>query len=159
MNIIEKFKNDIVISRIDNLTKSSTYEVVIECDANDGDYITDSFTMKKDDYENDILLQLVIAYVSSSGKKFRENIWEASYGNHIWENKDLPWLKNYVSDKNLLIYCGAIDDRCHSIVDIEVSYFDENGIEYNVELPDLDTYFDTKKEMIDYLNNLYENRA
>lgn len=37
---------------------------------------------------------------------------------------DLPWLKNYVSDKNLLIYCSAIDDRCYSIVDIEVSYFD-----------------------------------
>lgn len=159
MNIIEKFKNDIVISKIDNLPKSSTYEIVIECDVNDGDYITDSFIMKKDDYETDILLQLVMSYVSSSGSKFQGNIWEASYGHHIWENKDLPWLYNYVSDKNLLIYCGAVDDRCHSIIDIGISYFDENGVEYSVELPDLDNYFDTKEEMIDYLNNLYENRV
>ena len=47
-----------------------------------------------------------------------------------------------------------MDNYCHSINNIEITYFDNKGKEFEVKLPHIDDYFDTKEELIEYLENL-----
>ena len=47
-----------------------------------------------------------------------------------------------------------MNDYYHSINNIEIIYFNNEGKEFEVKLPNIDNYFDTKEELIEYLENL-----
>lgn len=118
------------------------YIVYVECD---GDYMKD--TIDKSSFEEDELLLLVLSYVSKYSGKFSEG--------KSWNDEDFPWLGEYLSDNDILIYAGMCE--CHSNIDIV--YYDSNGIANKVSLPDVDNLFESKEEFVDYLNKLYkENR-
>lgn len=78
------------------------YVVYVECDANDGDYMRDTIEFDKESFEEDELLLLVLSYVSKYSGRFSEKGWNsAGYGHHVDENKDFPWLSEYLSENDI----------------------------------------------------------
>lgn len=139
------------------------YTVHVTCDANDGDYMENTIKVNKSSFENDELFLLVLSYVSKYSGKFSDGKgWNSRcYGHHVDENKDFPWLSNYLSGNDILIYAGMCDMMCHSVSGIDIVYYDNNGIANKVELPDVDDLFESKEEFVSYLNKLcsaYLNR-
>lgn len=94
------------------------YIVYVECDANDGDYMRDTLEFDKSSFEEDELLLLVLSYVSKYSGKFSEGkSWnDGHYGHHVDENEDFPWLSNYLSENDILIFAGMCDTMCHSVL-------------------------------------------
>lgn len=74
---------------------------------------------------------------------------------HVDENKDFPWLSEYLSENDILIFAGMCDTMCHSVSQIRIEYYDNDGRKNKVELPDVDNLFEDKREFVDYLNSLY----
>ena len=133
------------------------YVVYVECDANDGDYMRDTIEFDKESFEEDELLLLVLSYVSKYSGRFSEKGWNsAGYGHHVDENKDFPWLSEYLSENDILIFAGMCDIMCHSVSQIRIEYYDNDGRKNKVELPDVDNLFENKQEFVDYLNSLYK---
>ena len=125
------------------------YVVYVECDANNGDYMRDTIEFDKESFEEDELLLLVLSYVSKYSGRFSEKGWNsAGYGKYVDENTDFPWLSEYLSENDILIFAGMCDTMCHSVSQIR--------IENKVELPDVDNLFENKREFVDYLNSLYK---
>lgn len=78
------------------------YVVYVEWDANDGDYMRDTIEFDKESFEEDELLLLVLSYVSKYSGRFSEKGWNsAGYGHHVDENKDFPWLSEYLSENDI----------------------------------------------------------
>lgn len=78
------------------------YVVYVECDANDGDCMRDTIEFDKESFEEDELLLLVLSYVSKYSGRFSEKGWNsAGYGHHVDENKDFPWLSEYLSENDI----------------------------------------------------------
>lgn len=127
------------------------YVVYVECDANDGDYMRDTIEFDKESFEEDELLLLVLSYVSKRSGRF-----SAGYGKYVGENTDFPWLSEYLSENDILIFAGMCDTMCHSVSQIRIEYYDSDGIKNKVELPDVDNLFENKREFVDYLNSLYK---
>lgn len=123
-----------------------------------GDYMRDTLEFDKSSFEEDELLLLVLSYVSKYSGKFSEGkSWND--GHHVDENEDFPWLRDYLSENDILIFAGMCDTLCHSVSGIDIVYYDDNGIANKVKLPDVDDLFERKEEFVDYLNKLYkENR-
>ena len=122
------------------------YVVYVECDANDGDYMRDTIEFDKESFEEDELLLLVLSYVSKYSGRFSEKGWNsAGYGKYVDENTDFPWLSEYLSENDILIFAGMC-----------IEYYDSDGIKNKVELPDVDNLFENKREFVDYLNSLYK---
>ncbi len=48
------------------------------------------------------------------------------------------------------------DIMCHSVSQIRIEYYDNDGRKNKVELPDVDNLFENKQEFVDYLNSLYK---
>lgn len=139
------------------------YMVHVTCDANDGDYMENTIKVNKSSFEDDELFLLVLSYVSKYSGKFSDGKgWNSGcYGHHVDENRDFPWLSDYLSAKNILIYAGMCDMMCHSVSYIDIVYYDNNGIANKVKLPDVDDLFESKEEFVSYLNKLcsaYLNR-
>lgn len=133
------------------------YIVCVECDTNDGDHLRDTIELDKNSFEGDELLLLVLSYVSKYSSKFSEGkSWNTSYyGHHVNDNKDFPWLSDYLSENDILIFTEMCDMMCHSVSNIDIMYYDDDGIANRVKLPDIDDLFESKEEFVNYLNNLY----
>jgi hypothetical protein len=54
-----------------------------------------------------------------------------------------------------MIFAGMCDTMCHSVSQIRIEYYDNDGRKNKVELPDVDNLFEDKREFVDYLNSLY----
>lgn len=151
-DILKKAKFSTIPSKIE------LYIVYVECDANDGDYMRDTIEFDKSSFEGDELLLLVLSYVSKYSGKFSEGKgWNnGCYGHHVDDNKDFPWLSDYLSENDILLFAGMCDMMCHSVSSIDIIYYDNNGIANKVKLPDVDDLFESKEEFVDYLNKLYK---
>lgn len=134
------------------------YTVHVVCDANDGDYMRDTIEFDKSSFEEDELLLLVLSYVSKYSGKFSDGKgWSSRcYGHHVKDNKDFPWLSDYLSENGILLFAGMCDIMCHSVSGIDIIYYDNDGIANKVKLPDVDDLFESKEEFVDYLNKLYK---
>ena len=139
-------------------SKRELYIVYVKCDANDGDYMKNTIEFDKSSFEENELFLLVLSYVSKYSGKFSDGRgWNSRcYGHHVDDNKDFPWLSNYLSENGILLFAGMYDMMCHSVSGIDIIYYDNDGIANKVKLPDVDDLFEDKKEFVDYLNKLYE---
>lgn len=99
------------------------YVVYVECDANDGDCMRDTIEFDKESFEEDELLLLVLSYVSKYFGRFSEKGWNSA-GKYVDENTDFPWLSEYLSENDILIFAGM----CHSVSQIYIEYYDSDGI-------------------------------
>lgn len=124
------------------------YEVYLNWDSNDGDYIPIITTFSKKVFEEDETLQLVLSYIGHGyfGELF-DNGWNGSqYGHHIIDTK-VEGLIDFIVANNL----EARDDSseiCHSVCEVSVTYFDEHRTAYDVELLDFDILYSTSEEAI-----------
>lgn len=139
----------------------NVYCVDVECDANDGDYMNSGVFYGREEFRGNELLMLVLSYVSVYTGRFideSEDSWRNGYyGHYVAENEDFPWLDTYLSEENLLCFAGMIDAPCHSISNVEITYYDSSGSTSLVELPSVDDLFEDKEEFVQYLNELYKN--
>lgn len=140
----------------------NTYRLYISCDANDGDYINETLDIPEKEFHEDVLFQYVLSYVAKGDGcegKFG-NTWKNDvYGSNVYDNEHFEWLGDYCSRADLLLFAGMIDDYCHSILGIDMTYFDSDGIEHNVEIPDFDNLFNTIEEAQEVMNALYEAKG
>lgn len=122
-------------------TLNNVYVIDICCDANDGDYMYNTITMHEDDFEQNELFMLVLSYLSEYGEDL---------------SGDRTWLREYAIDMDLLIFAGMCDSYCHSINSIDIVYYDEDGVAFNVSLPAIDSLFSSEEEAKEYMSLLYE---
>ena len=106
-------------------------------------------------FKKDLLFQYVLSYISKYTGKFGSNWNDAVYGHHIAKNKHFDWLCDYCQENDLLLFAGMCDDVCHSVSDVRVTYFDESGVEHEVDIPDFDDLFDTIEEAQEEMNKEY----
>lgn len=131
------------------------YEIFIEWDSNDGDYIKDFYYVDEDIFKKDPLFQYILSYING-GSKFRSTP-HRNYGKHVAEDTHFPWLENYLCDIDLMLYSDW--GPCHSVVSIKMYYYTENRVKKDVIIPRFDTLFEgkTETEMEKFINNLYGN--
>lgn len=152
--IKEKFQVDLRISPLVKNNPKEIYSIFIECDANDGDIVNGTLQIEKDDFESNYTLQFVLSFVNGEYGKFRKNHAENGFYGAYINTSEIKDLSDFCIGEGILLYCGVMDDCCHSITNIEITYFDNEGKEFEVKLPNIDNYFDTKEELIEYLENL-----
>ena len=148
-NIIDKFTLSDVKKKYKNM-----YVVWLSWDSNDADYIKDYRYIDGDVLKNNPLLQYVLSYLGG-GKNYAKdpkNIRYAyAYGEYVDEDVNFRWLSRYLSDAELILYCDW--GPCHSIDEMSITYFSDNGVEKQVNVPDFDKLFSGKsrKEMIEFM--------
>lgn len=131
------------------------YRLYITCDANDADYVKDTLDISENWFNDNLLFQYVLSYVAR-GYNGKFGNYRDMYGHHIFRNEHFKWLHDYCALADLLLFAGTIDDYCHSIFRIKMTYFDNEGIEHIVEIPDFDKLFNTIEEAQEVMNTLYE---
>lgn len=150
--------------------KSKIFEIKVTCDANDGDYMNDSWTQKKfNEFEILMISYLQLAPYSipknwkDSVDAFKKNRNYPFGGTYLEDNyrfnKDgeNSWIEHWASENGYLLYAGMCDSNCHSIESIDVTYYDENGNPCKCTSPDLGKLFDSEAEFIDYIHKIYGN--
>lgn len=131
-----------------NIEKTNPfYEIWLNWDSNDADYISKTVTFPKEVFEKDETLQLILSFLGHgySGKLFDKQT-ESQYGHHITNTKINGLIEFIiVNDLEVRDHCCKL---CHSIHDICVTYFDEYRTAYDVRLVDFDTLYSTGEEAI-----------
>lgn len=131
------------------------YEVYLNWDSNDADYISRTETFQKEYFEEDETLQLVLCYIGNgySGKLFNGKRSTSQYGRHIDETR-ITGLKDFIVENNLASYSEY--GMCHSVDSVVITYYDEHRVAHDVELTDFDTLYSTKEEAIKDLEDKIE---
>ena len=133
------------------------YEIKIQMDSNDADYMNDTSAISKERWDKSPdLFFLVLSYISGdrySGKFLKDH----SYGRHFAKNDHglCEMIDKIAEDYDLYIY----DEYgvCHSFEDIKIIYFDENSIKHDVTIPDIDDMFETADDMCNAFKKAFEN--
>lgn len=145
------YKNLIKEEKLQN-EENNNYEIYIECDANDGDCMNDTFYL--DNLINNELLFLVLCYIHT-GSAFGHTEKDGCFGCYVEDDIFFDWMWDYCTENDLLIFAGMCDCYCHSIVDLSIIH-NSQGTKYNVVLPTIDKIFDNETEMKNYMDKLYE---
>lgn len=138
------------------------YQIHINMDSNDGDYISGDLHVLETYWDNkDDIFFLMLAYLGNgySGKFSHGKDWSDYYGHHYKENAHgLSKIINYVAEAEDWIQYSDWG-ACHSFSDITISYYDENNKKSNVTMPSIDDMFDTEEEMIETIKEAYKNSS
>ena len=134
------------------------YQIVIEMDSNDGDYIKEIIDYEVKEFESlpDIVLYALM-YLGHGykGKFSHGEDWGDYYGHHFDENKHgLDFLGDVMKDNDLMCYTDW--GSCHSYAGIDIKYIDEHNCIHPVTLPNIDTLFNSEEEMIKEIKRAYE---
>lgn len=108
----------------------STLSIWVQWDSNDADYIEKTFEISpKVLFENEKLIYC-LAYASCPFD-FKGHEWnDAAFNHHITENVDIDGLEEILSDNGFMAYSDW--GPCHSLYGLEIIYYDENGIPWNI---------------------------
>jgi hypothetical protein len=135
--------------------KSNVYEVTVSWhDGDDNmDYIDKVVDFKKNIYEDDFLLQIILSYLNQSiedNKFFTEFDGEdiPIYGNRVAHNYDIHELWTIIEDYDLYTTNGE------SVIEVSVKYFDEWSKCYQIELPKIEDLFENADELIKTINSI-----
>lgn len=153
-----------------NNKKCDVYEISVECDANDGDYMHETWIVDSFD-EIDTLM---IAYLQLNHYDIPQN-WkdtveayknDCNYsfgGTYLADNwrfnkpeEKYSWIERWAYENDYLLYAGMCDSCCHSIESIDVIYYDETGTICDCIFPDLGELFDSEEEFISYIRQLID---
>ena len=91
---------------------------------------------------------LVLLYLGNGygGKFSHGDDWGDYYGHHFVYNKHgLSVLADILAD-DYGIMCRTDWGRCHSYVNIEIDYYDEQEKKHSVNYPSIDDLFETEEE-------------
>lgn len=146
MSLRDKF----VIEKTDEKTEPY-YELEVEMDSNDGDYIRETVTFDKTKWEKlPEFFFLMLAYLGRgySGKFSHGNNRGDYYGHHWEDNKH--GLREEIDIFTECWDCMCYSDWgcCHSFSDLTLKYYDEDNCQHDVVIPNIDDQFETEEEMI-----------
>lgn len=146
MSLRDKF----VIEKTDEKTEPY-YELEVEMDSNDGDYIRETVTFDKTEWEKfPEFFFLMLAYLSRgySGKFSHGNNRGDYYGHHWQKNKHglREEINNFADYWDCMCYSDF--GCCHSFSDLTLKYYDEDNCQHDVVIPNIDDQFETEEEMI-----------
>ncbi len=133
MKLFEQFK----IKKPKN--QSEHYELFVEGDWNDGDYVHRKEIIDKNVLENNDYLLYFISYISTwcgcrwnqDDKRFNEtDDWKKFFA-----DSDIRW--DYLP--------SVYDNDIHTVTEVKL-YYVSNGIQYPVEIPNFDSLFDNEDD-------------
>lgn len=132
MKLFEQFKIQKPKNELDH------YELFVEGDWNDADYVSKTSRIEKNEFENDDYLLYFISYIFSwidkrwntIGKFNQTNDW-----NTLFEDADLSFC--------FLPY--GYENDIHTVTKVKLDYV-SNGIRYPVEIPNFDSLFDSEDD-------------
>ena len=143
-----------------NLKKNETTKNIIkictEWDCNDGDLVEKTRKMDPKLLFGDKKLIYCLAYVSLN-YNFKGHNWNDDvFCHHITDNTDIDGLYDILDDYDLIAHTDW--GPCHSLYGLEITYYDENGISYDVTFDDIISQFEkmTYEEICDLINNIEE---
>ena len=132
---MEDFRNLLTITKQHQKTNKNLLEVWMEWDSNDADYIEKTETMKPEDLFGNEKLIYCLAYITCP-YNFKGHDWDdAVFEHYIPENCDIDNLRDILADNGFLVYSDWGD--CHSCEALEITYWDENGIPFNITFEDI----------------------
>ena len=115
----------------DVTTPKNKLKFTIVMDSNDADYITNIVTLDPEILFSNKKLIYCLAYVSCD-YDFKGHSWgDIAFGHHITKNTDINDLEDILGEYNLLCYTEW--ECCHSFEEIEIIYYDGNGVEQKIE--------------------------
>jgi len=135
--LAKKFK------KVAGATSSPHYEVFIEGDWNDADYVSRTNCISVDKFENTDLLLYFISFLQSNGHHFEDSEDWKFFCNDDYD--DIRW-----DDCRLPITPDFAD--LHSVTKITVSYIDGNN-KIRVEIPEWRTLFENAADKKEKLEN------
>lgn len=114
----------------DVTTPKNELKFTIVMDSNDADYITKIVTLDPEILFSNKRLIYCLAYVSCE-YDFKGHSWSDNvFGHHIIDNTDINNLEDILGNYDLLCYTDW--GCCHSFEDIEIIYFNENGVAHKI---------------------------
>lgn len=161
--IEEKYAKTIAIRKYEDVKREAyTIEFIGKINGNDGSDGIDKFDTERHDkiqvksIFKDELFFLLLCYLYDEDYEFNsgtkisdEDDDPAVCGINFGHDLNFPWLKSYLSEID--ICTDAVDD----FYVVNIYWRDYDGI-YLCYLPDMSTLFETRGEMIDYINTLYK---
>lgn len=153
---MEDFKNLLTISPKTEENPKNVLNVWIKMDSNDADYIEKTKRMDPNKLFTNKKLIYCLAYVTAENC-FNAESWDRNdpiFGKYVPENEDVEDLRDILADYGFMVYSDWGD--CHSYEDMKITYFDENGKEFNVTFDDIHKQFEkmTHNEICDLINSI-----
>lgn len=137
--------------------KKNTITVVNQWDANDADYETEMFEIDPEKFFNNDKLIYVLAYVTTP-YNFKGHGWnESKFSHHVTENEDIDDILDILDDADFLIRTEYTDyEPCHSVVDIDMTYYDEDGTPFAISFSNIRKAWEnmTYEEICNFINNI-----
>jgi hypothetical protein len=140
------------------LEKKNIYEVTYCWDIGDSDFTYDITTFQKEEFENDILLKLFLAFIDKTDdttKYFNDELNDDNipvFGNYIFDNENIEGIEylieKYEFRSSLL--------QGHTMYLTSIHYYDKDGKIFEIELPDIEDFFTSKEQLFEALNYLIE---
>ena len=154
---MEDFKNLLTINSKTGENPKNLLEVWIKMDSNDADYIEKTKSMDPNKLFSNKKLIYCLAYVTAEKCADVESTWrhrDPIFGEHVPENYDVEDLRDILADYGFMVYSDWGD--CHTYEDMKITYFDENGKEFNVTFDDIHKQFEkmTHMEICDFINSI-----
>ena len=134
--------------------KKNIIEGYVRWDSNDGDYIGKQISMLPETLFNDQKLIYVIAYATLN-YNFKGHKWnDRVFRHHLSDNHDINGIMGILEDADLVCYSDW--SSCHTLVELDMTYYDENGIAKEISFEKIHKEFEgmTYKEICDKINSL-----
>lgn len=134
--------------------KQNVIEGFVEWDSNDGDYIGEQISMSPETLFSDQKLIYVLAYATLE-YNFKGHKWnDSAFRHHLSDNNDIDDIMEILSDADLVCYSDW--GPCHTLVTLEMTYYDANGIAKEISFEKIHKEFEgmTYKEICDKINSL-----
>lgn len=136
------------------------YIVQYEVDINDADYRSGDIKFSIPRWnERPNFFFLMIAYLGKGhkGRFSHGEEWGAYYGN-AWQynNHGFADMIDDFAGAYGIGFCNNNGEREYSYHKFIIYFYDEHNTQFNVEIPDIDSLFDTEEEMIAAMTEAYE---
>ena len=125
------------------------YELEVEMDSDDGDYIRETVTFDKSEWEKlPEFFFLMLAYLSHGCSGKFSHGERTYYGQHWEDNKHGLREEIDIFADHWNCMCYSEWGCCHSFSDMTLKYYDEDNCMHDVVIPNIDDQFKTEEEMI-----------
>ena len=150
------YRNLLTITKDERDKPKNVLKVWVEWDSNDGDYIEKTEELEPEDLFGNKRLIYCLAYISC-GYDFKGHDWnDSAFGHHVTDNCDIEDLVDIISKNGFMAYTDW--GECHTLVDMEIIYYNENGVPYLITFDDIIDKFEdmSYEEICDFINEIPE---
>lgn len=152
----DDYRNLLTIKEDKRENPKNRIKVWVEWDSNDADYIEKTTMMDPEDLFGNKKLIYCLAYISCP-YDFKGHDWNADvFCHHIPDNNDIPYLDAIICDSDFMAYSDW--GECHSLINMEITYYDDNGTPFLVTFNDIIAKFSemSYEEICDFINSIID---